>query len=356
MSLDGGGQPDSGVVGPTGPQDSGAAGHDAAAPEASLSSELERACNQEMTDSLDGLPQHLRCTGLYADPANSTLGKGVQPYTPGIVLWSDGAEKRRWIYLPEGGKIDASSSSDWTFPIGTKLFKEFSIGTRRVETRFFQKDRDDHWMRTTFVWDAAGSDAVRSPGGDIALGDGSTYHVPTAKECDQCHEGRKDRILGFEAIGLGVAGAEGLTLEKLVTAGLIEPAPSNSHLQIADDGTGKSAEIIGWIHMNCGVSCHNDTPASSAHSTNLRLRLSPDDLVGPPSDYPAISNTINVDATTTRWSGRKRVVPGSPGESLLYTLMASRMGKNDQMPPIATRIVDPQHVDALRAWIEALPR
>jgi hypothetical protein len=36
--------------------------------------------------------------------------------------------------------------------------------------------------------------------------------------------------------------------------------------------------------------------------------------------------------------------------------MASRMGKNDQMPPIATRIVDPQHVDALRAWIEALPR
>jgi hypothetical protein len=355
-----GGQPDSSVVGQQNPGATGSggtsagSGHDASTM-SPMSSELLNGCDQEMADSLDGLPQHLRCTGLYADLGYSTLGNGVQPYTPGIVLWSDGAEKHRWIYLPEGQKIDASSSGDWTFPIGTKLFKEFAIGTRRIETRFFQKVRDDHWMRTSFVWDAAGSDAVRSAGGDITLSDGSTYHVPTSKECDQCHQGRKDRILGFEAIGLGVAGADGLTLEKLVAEGLITPAPSNSHLQIADDGTGKSAEIIGWIHMNCGVSCHNDNGASSAHSTNLRLRLSPDDLDGPASDYPAISNTVNVGATTSRWSGQMRIVPGAPYQSLLYNLVASRKGKNDQMPPIASRIVDQPHVDALRAWIQALP-
>ena len=64
---------------------------------------------------------------------------------------------------------------------------------------------------------------------------------------------------------------------------------------------------------------------------------------------------MNVDATTVRWNGQKRIVPGSPDESLLYNLVASRMGKNDQMPPIATRIVDQQHLDMLRAWIESLP-
>jgi hypothetical protein len=56
-----------------------------------------------------------------------------------------------------------------------------------------------------------------------------------------------------------------------------------------------------------------------------------------------------------RWGGQKRIVPGSPGQSLLYNLVASRRGKNDQMPPIASRVVDQQHVDALRAWIQALP-
>jgi hypothetical protein len=126
-------------------------------------------------------------------------------------------------------------------------------------------------------------------------------------------------------------------------------------LQIADDGTGKGAEIIGWMHMNCGVSCHNDIPSASAHSTNLRLRLSPDYLAGSPSNYPAITNTVNVDATTSRWRGQKRIVPGSPGNSLLFNLVASRKGNNDQMPPIASRVVDQQHVDALRAWIQALP-
>jgi hypothetical protein len=321
----------------------------------SISAALERACMQEIEDSSDGLPQHLRCTGLYADLGNAKLSKGVQPYTPGIVLWSDGAEKHRWISLPEGEKIDASKNGDWVFPVGTKLFKEFAVGTRRIETRLFQKVRDDRWVRTTYAWDEAGSDAVRSGGGDLAMSDGSTYHIPTPRECDQCHQGRKDRVLGFEAIGLGVDGAEGLTLEKLVDQKLIDHAPGKTHMQIADDGTGNSAEIVGWIHMNCGVSCHNDNPSASAHSTKLRLRLSPDDLNGPASDYPAIKNTIDVDATTVRWKGQKRIVPGSPDDSLLYKLVASRMGKNDQMPPIATRIVDQEHLDALRAWIASMP-
>jgi hypothetical protein len=319
-----------------------------------ISSALERACMQEIADSSDGLPQHLRCAGLYADPGNDKLAKGVFAYTPGLVLWSDGAEKHRWIYLPEGEKIDASNSGDWTFPVGTKLFKEFALGTRRVETRLFQKVRDDRWVRTTYAWDESGTDAVRSGGGDVDI-DGTSYHIPGARECDQCHQGRKDRVLGFEAIGLGVAGADGLTLDKLVDRKLIAPAPKQSLMKIADDGSGNGAEIIGWIHMNCGVSCHNDNPAANAHSTMLRLRLSPDELDGrPASEYAAIKNTVNVDATTVRWKGQKRIVPGSPDESLLYTLVSSRVGKNDQMPPIATRIVDQQHLDMLRAWIENL--
>ena len=61
------------------------------------------------------------------------------PYTPSTPLWSDGAQKQRWIELPPNTQIDISNPNEWTFPVGTKLFKEFRVNGKRVETRMFQK-------------------------------------------------------------------------------------------------------------------------------------------------------------------------------------------------------------------------
>ena len=54
------------------------------------------------------LPQHLRDTGLYAE--------GVLAFSPQYPLWSDGAVKNRWIYLPPGTSIDATQPDAWEFP------------------------------------------------------------------------------------------------------------------------------------------------------------------------------------------------------------------------------------------------
>src|SRR5215468_10036185 len=62
-------------------------------------------------------PNHLECTGLYADFKQKTLAAGVREYAPAVVLWSDGAEKHRYIQLPKGEKIDASNPNEWIFPI-----------------------------------------------------------------------------------------------------------------------------------------------------------------------------------------------------------------------------------------------
>jgi hypothetical protein len=54
-----------------------------------------------------------------------------------------------------------------------------------------------------------------------------------------------------------------------------------------------------------------------------------------------------------RWSDRTRIVPGSPENSLLYELISQRDpddGK-DQMPPIATRVVDDHGVGLVRDWL-----
>jgi hypothetical protein len=317
---------------------------------------LSAECVKEVADAADYFPDHLRCTGLYFDFAHKKVGKDVIPYTPGVVLWSDGAEKQRFIRLPKGEKIDASNPGDWTFPVGTQFFKEFSVGSRRIETRLFQKVRDDLWARTSYQWNADETDAVSYGGGDVDIGGGQTWHIPTGRECDECHKGRADRIMGFEEVALGVEAADGLTLGQLVAQNLITPMPARAEMQIMDDGTGKAVDIVGWMHINCGVPCHNDNPNATGYSTRLRLRLSPDELDGrSAAEYTALKNTINVDATTVRWKGQKRIAPGQPDSSLLYHLVGSRAGMNDQMPPVGTKVVDQTHLDMLRDWIAAMP-
>ena len=159
-------------------------------------------------------PSTLECAGLYADFASKTLSRNAQAYAPAVPLWSDGATKERWIELPTGQKIDASDPNEWTFPIGTKLFKQFTYQGKRVETRMFQKTAANYWVHATYAWSADETATTISYGGTVPVdADGGTWVIPTADDCDSCHRGRTDRILGFEQVSLGLEGATGLTLQ-----------------------------------------------------------------------------------------------------------------------------------------------
>jgi hypothetical protein len=314
-------------------------------------------CDAEVEKSLDGLPDSLTCTGLYRDFRKKKMARQMREYAPAFRLWSDGADKRRWMALPEDTTIDATSNSEWRFPIGTKFFKEFSVDGRRIETRLFQKTRGDHWARASYAWNEDETDAVRSKGGDLpdVKINGATYRIPSGRECDQCHEGKNDRILGFDAVSLGLAGAEGVSLQDLVDEDLIKPAPKRTSLEIGDDGTKHAAAVLGWLNINCGMPCHNDNSNSEGYSSRLRLQLDPDQLDGrPANEFKSIKTTVGIAGETLRWSEETRIVPGSPDRSLLYKLVTSRAGKNDQMPPIASRVVDEEATAEIKAWISAM--
>jgi len=306
-------------------------------------------------------PATIECTGLYTDVATKQLAPGVRSYAPAVPLWSDGAEKERWIWLPPGTQIDASDPSEWVFPVGTKVWKQFSRGGKRIETRLFQKTQPGYWVRTTYAWSDDASAAAISPGGDMPLaGDGGTYHIPTPDECDQCHRGRNDHLLGFEQVSLGLAGATGLTLAELATQGLIAPLPARTSLTVGDDGTGVAAAALSWLHVNCGVSCHNGNSDSTAYGSGMRLRLDPTMLDGRSSaGFDARATTLGLLATTPTWNGQTRIAPGDPSHSLLVKLISNRGTDNpvaNQMPPIATSIVDTADVKSIVDWISKMPR
>src|SRR5665647_442258 len=108
-------------------------------------------------------PMKLSDTGLCIDAACTMINASAHEYVPQYELYADGSTKRRWIYLPPGTTIDTSNMNHWKFPVGTKLWKEFTRGSVRVETRFITKVLADDaqigsWTYQSFEWNAAQND------------------------------------------------------------------------------------------------------------------------------------------------------------------------------------------------------
>jgi hypothetical protein len=308
-----------------------------------------------------GEPTDLSCTGLYSNFATKTVASNVRPYTPGLALWSDGAQKSRWIYLPPGTTIGTSDMDEWTFPVGTKLWKEFrltvgaSTTPTRIETRLIWKTATSTWYRTTYRWSSDGETSAT----ELTLGqedaNGEGYEIPNQGMCNTCHDGRIDGVLGFEAVSLGSSAAQGFAMPELLEAGVLSNAPS-SPLTIPGDPT--AAAALGWLHVNCGESCHNGGQGE-AKSTGFRTRL----------DVATLDRVDATDTYTTGWNllDRDYEIPGtavtyrlhacSPGTSAAYYRAAHRdhvdgAPEGTQMPPIDTHRVDDAGLSLLAAWID----
>lgn len=319
----------------------------------------------------DGIVKHLACTGLYADFDKKTIATDAKPYKPALEFWSDGAEKSRWLHLPAGTKVDISDFDEWYFPIGTKAWKEFKIGGKRVETRLYFKATDG-WKHTAYRWNDAETDAVRKDEGEAIKQAGKpNYQMPTVGECDVCHVGRKEPLLGIEAVSLGLPGATGLTLTALQAEGLLSTTPLFTTTAIpenADDGDGgKAAPALGWLHANCG-SCHNNNTGASAVQTGLFTLIRPSQL-GPEAgvtiveDLDTWKTCVNQPSTRTDDAGTPymRIAPGSPDTSAVAILAGRRVlpteGPNPivQMPPLVSRAVDDAGQKKLTDWITVIP-
>ncbi|MES1209940.1 MAG: hypothetical protein ABUS79_28725, partial [Pseudomonadota bacterium] len=100
------------------------------------------------------------------------------PYDVNSPLWSDGADKQRFLALPDGAVIhvkDCTREPDtcktvaqggttfdeghWVLPVGTVLVKNFLFGGRFIETRLFVRFADI-WYGFSYQWNSAQTDAT----------------------------------------------------------------------------------------------------------------------------------------------------------------------------------------------------
>lgn len=289
-------------------------------------------------------PNLLSETGLYADIAKGTLATGVRPYDVQYPLWSDGADKERWVYLPPGTKIDTSDMDFWKYPAGTKAWKQFSIGGKRIETRMQYKptDQSTDWVMIAYQWKADGSDAIAVPAG-VQNASGTQHDIPSTDDCQFCHSNMLDRLLGFNAIQLSHS-LPGLTISELITEKLLSNPPAGP---FTIPGNAVERDAIGYLHGNCG-DCHNPNSFLFA-SVDMQLWESTKtlDTVKDTTVYRTAVNQPDPGATTNR------IVPGDPEHSVIYEKMGIR--GSGQMPPIGTEVVDTAGRAKVGAWISSLP-
>jgi len=304
-----------------------------------------------------GEPTDLRCTGLYADWASKTVAGNVRQYDPGLRLWSDGASKTRWIYLPPETKIDTSDMDEWTFAPGTKIWKEFVVGGVRLETRLLWKRPSGAWYFTTYRWAADGSSAPELKDGELDA-DGDGYEIPKQSACYDCHNGRIDAVLGFEAVALSSPEASGVTMATLTAQNLLTSPPSTP---IKIPGDTATAAALGYLHMNCGVPCHNPN-AGEAQYTNNWMRLDVATL-GSAQTTDTWTTGVGVRANfpITGASAPQILTPCDPDHSATYYRMSHRDGvggtvTGTQMPPIVSHKVDPDGVALVAAWLNGFPQ
>lgn len=285
-------------------------------------------------------------TGLYADFAARTLGEGTLRLQPRYQLWSDGAEKERYLRLPPGTRIDATDPEHWRFPVGTRIWKQFRIGGRLIETRLLQKDRepdDGGWWRMAYVWDEAEHDATAAIDGAVDAS-GTTHDVPSQYDCGRCHYRGEKSVIGLSQLQL--AGAE---LDKLIAADAIEHLPSPlPAATVPGDATVQAA--LGYLHANCSH-CH-DSRSAAAAQVKIFFELHLDETT--PEGTQAYQTTVNQPIHHFPDVGLTALVePGAPELSLVHYRMARR--DDAQMPPVATELVDEVGLATIDAWIRSLP-
>ncbi len=294
-------------------------------------------------------PATLAEFGFFADVPAQKPAAGVTPYRLNTPLWSDGAEKLRFVYLPPGAKAKATGEGLLDFPVGAALIKTFAFGARKMETRVLLH-RAEGWVALPYQWNAAQTDAKLALGGArVAVttpqGAAISYSIPNKNQCKECH-GLAGMVM---PIGPKARNLSPMWLAAAVKAGRLDRSPAVvMRLPVWEDRAKAPAVPVarGYLDANCGH-CHN--PAGSASNSGLDLRWEQHD--------PALLGINKRPVAAGRGAGQNEfdVVPGDPQHSILTYRMASLEG-GVAMPELGKATVDGEGVKAVRAWIAGMKR
>lgn len=315
----------------------------------------------------------LSAYGLFEDGGAQRPAKGVLPYDLITPLFSDYAEKRRFVFVPEGKAASYDGEDIFSFPVGSVLVKTFAYkdesaaaahGLRLIETRLLIHG-EDGWHAYPYVWNEAQSEAVLKVAGarmeiPVPRPDGRTltarYAVPNVNQCKGCHVsgktlepiGPKARNLNHDfAYESGPANQLSTWQEAGILTSLPEGGPG-TWPRVPDwsdpEGGGLAARARAYLDVNC-AHCHKED--GPAKTSGLFLTWQEQD--------PAKWGVHKRPVAAGRGSGGLAfdIAPGDPEASILHYRMNSA-DPGIMMPELGRSLIHEEGVALIRAWIEQM--
>jgi uncharacterized repeat protein (TIGR03806 family) len=285
--------------------------------------------------------------------APSQPATGLIPFEPAAPFWSDNGVKERWLAIPNSTSIAVGGGGDFTFPNGTVLMKHFRLGGNLVETRLFMRHPDGDWASYTYEWNAQRTDATLVQGGKTVTIGAQSWILPSENDCLTCHTAAAGFALGPEAAQLNhdfLYTATNRTANQLRTLDSItmfttplgDPALQPTMPNPSDVAAPLGQRARAYLHTNC-AGCHRPNgPTPSSMDLRYATLLSATNAC----DALPQSGDLGLGA------GARIIAPGSAANSVAVARMNLR-GAN-QMPPLASAIVDAAGVTLVQSWIASL--
>jgi uncharacterized repeat protein (TIGR03806 family) len=315
-------------------------------------------------------PERLSDYGLFTgDITQHQPAENVVPYHLNTPLFTDYAEKWRFIKFPKGQKAQYQDSIAFDFPVGTVISKTFYYyndqrkpekGKQLIETRILLREAAG-WVALPYIWDEAQKEAYLDVAGlstEVSNIDAKgkkrkfKYVVPNMNQCKGCHSHKGEfRPIGPSARQLNgdfpyPSGAEN-QLQHWAKLGLIDlPQDFKSVPQMPkwdDPNVAVAARARAYLDANCGH-CHN--PHGPGNTSGLFLHYAEADK--------GKLGFGKAPVAAGRGSGNRKydIVPGNPDASILVYRMES-LDPGIMMPEVGRTMNHVEGINLVKQWIKS---
>lgn len=295
---------------------------------------------------------------------------GVVPYSLNAPLFSNYAEKTRFVKIPADTKAIYNDSAALEFPEGTWLIKNFyyyndardrSKGRRLLETRLLVRNGEE-WEAWPYIWNAEQTEAYYSVAGENFVVDyvnakgkrlTTQYRSPNKNECKGCHS-RAGKLVPLgptarnlnkdESYEVGIENQLRHWKRARMLAGDVFDVPRLENPE--DTYALLEGRARAYLDVNCG-NCHNRL--GPANTSGLFLDWKESD--------PAHLGIKKSPVAAGRGSGDflYDIDPGHPERSILVYRMKT-VDPGIAMPEIGREQIHKEGVKLIEDWIKTLKK
>lgn len=296
--------------------------------------------------------------------------EGVLPYDVNTPLFSDYAEKARFVWMPPGLSARYVDNGPFEFPIGTAVIKNFYYpldarkpeqGRKLMETRLLLLG-EQGWEAWPYIWNEEQTEAYLEVAGGYKKvswvdEEGESfelnYVIPNKNQCKNCHDWTGSmQPIGLQAKHLHkefqYLDGPAQQVAKWREGGYLRDVPALEEIPAlaAYDDAHYSLDLRAraYLDINCGH-CHN--PKGNAKNSGLGLLFE--------EQNPTAWGVNKPPVAAGRGAGNRpfSIVAGHPDQSILLYRIES-VDPGVMMPELGRKLVHKEGIALIREWIEGL--